>query len=82
VTLLITEPVLAIRGVIAMLIFANITTLLAPLVLPLSAPPFSLSHTEIGLFGLAGAAGRWAPCGRAAGPTQGMASTQLASPSA
>jgi predicted MFS family arabinose efflux permease len=40
-----------------MLIFANITTLLAPLVLPLSAPPFSLSHTQVGLFGLAGAAG-------------------------
>lgn len=57
VTLIATEPTLRIRGVIAMLIFANITTLLAPLVLPLSAPPFSLSHTEIGLFGLAGAAG-------------------------
>ncbi len=57
VTLIVTEPTLRIRGVIAMLIFANITTLLAPLVLPLSAPPFSLSHTEIGLFGLAGAAG-------------------------
>lgn len=57
VTLFIEEPVLRIRAIIAMLIFANITTLLTPLVLPLSAPPFSLSHTEIGLFGLAGAAG-------------------------
>ena len=57
VTLIIEEPVLRIRGIIAMLIFANITTLLAPLVLPLSAPPFSLSHTQIGLFGLAGVAG-------------------------
>lgn len=56
-TLLIEEPVLRIRGIIGMLIFANVTTLLAPMVLPLSAPPFSLSHTEIGLFGLAGAAG-------------------------
>ncbi|QMV02065.1 MFS transporter [Devosia sp. D6-9] len=56
-TLFIQEPVLRIRAIIAMLIFANITTLLAPLVLPLSAPPFSLSHTEIGLFGFAGAAG-------------------------
>ncbi len=56
-TLLIEEPVLRIRAVIAMLIFANITTLLAPLVLPLSAPPLSLTHTEIGLFGFAGAAG-------------------------
>jgi predicted MFS family arabinose efflux permease len=69
--LLIEEPVLRIRGVIAMLIFANITTLLTPLVLPLSAPPYSLSHTAIGLFGLAGAAGalgatragRWADRG-------------------
>jgi predicted MFS family arabinose efflux permease len=57
VTLIVEEPILRIRGIIAMLIFANITMLLAPLVLPLSAPPFSLSHTEIGLFGLAGAAG-------------------------
>src|SRR5690606_19084229 len=57
VTLIVEEPVLRIRGIIAMLIFANITTLLAPLVLPLSAPPFSLSHTQIGLFGLAGVAG-------------------------
>jgi predicted MFS family arabinose efflux permease len=57
VTLLIEEPVLRIRAVIAMLIFANITTLLTPLVLPLTAPPYSLSHAEVGLFGLAGAAG-------------------------
>lgn len=71
VTLLREEPVLRIRSMIAMLIFANITTLLTPLVLPLSAPPFSLSHTQIGLFGLAGAAGalgaaragRWADRG-------------------
>ncbi len=51
------ERVLQIRAVIAMLIFADVTTLLTPLVLPLAAPPFSLSHTAIGLFGLAGAAG-------------------------
>ncbi|MBB2973455.1 MFS transporter [Mesorhizobium sp. RMAD-H1] len=56
-TLFRSEPVLRIRAVIAMLIFADITTLLAPLVMPLSAPPFELSHAEIGLFGLAGAAG-------------------------
>ncbi|AGB69660.1 MULTISPECIES: MFS transporter [Rhizobium] len=70
-TLLVEEPVLRIRGIIAMLIFANITTLLAPLVMPLTAPPYSLSHTEVGLFGLAGAAGalgairagRWADRG-------------------
>jgi predicted MFS family arabinose efflux permease len=56
-TLLVEEPVLRIRAILALLIFANVTTLLTPLVLPLSAPPFSLSHTAIGLFGLAGAAG-------------------------
>lgn len=70
-TLFLEEPVLRIRAIIAMLIFADITTLLAPMVLPLAAPPFSLSHTEVGLFGLAGAAGalgaaragRWADRG-------------------
>src|SRR5262249_39042446 len=41
-------PILRIRAVLALLIFA---TFWAPLVLPLSAPPFSLSHTAIGLFG-------------------------------
>ncbi|TWT13892.1 MFS transporter [Reyranella sp. CPCC 100927] len=56
-TLFIEEPVLRIRAILAMLIFTAITVLLTPLVLPLSAPPLSLSHTEVGLFGLAGAAG-------------------------
>ncbi|BCQ70084.1 MFS transporter [Pseudomonas sp. Eqa60] len=51
------EKVLRDRAVLAMLIFAAGTVLWTPLVLPLSAPPLSLSHTEIGLFGLAGAAG-------------------------
>lgn len=69
--LFVEEPVLRIRAIIAMFIFADITTLLTPLVLPLSAAPFALSHTAIGLFGLAGAAGalgaaragRWADRG-------------------
>ena len=56
-TLLIEEPVLRVRGMLALFIFAAITMLLTPLVLPLSAPPYLLSHTEVGLFGLAGAAG-------------------------
>ncbi|NVZ77476.1 MFS transporter, partial [Pseudomonas gingeri] len=50
------EKILRDRAVLAMLIFAAGTVLWTPLVLPLSAPPLSLSHTEIGLFGLAGAA--------------------------
>jgi predicted MFS family arabinose efflux permease len=55
--LFVQEPVLRIRAVIAMLIFATFSVLWTSMVLPLSAPPFSLSHTEIGLFGLAGVAG-------------------------
>lgn len=50
-------PVLRTRAILALLIFMAFTVLATPMVLPLSAPPFSLSTTEIGLFGLAGAAG-------------------------
>ncbi|MCY1367270.1 Major Facilitator Superfamily protein [compost metagenome] len=66
-----TEPVLRIRGLLALLIFAAFSVLWTSMVLPLSAPPLSLSHTVIGLFGLAGVAGalaarrsgRWADQG-------------------
>jgi predicted MFS family arabinose efflux permease len=51
------ERILRVRAALAFLIFASFNVLWAPLVLPLSAPPFSLSHSEIGLFGLAGVAG-------------------------
>lgn len=69
--LVISEPVLRIRGVLALLIFAAFSVLWTAMVLPLSAPPLSLSHTVIGLFGLAGVAGalaarragRWADQG-------------------
>ncbi len=60
------EPILRTRAVLAFLIFANFNVLWAPLALPLSAPPFSLSHSAIGLFGLAGLAGALA-AGRAGG---------------
>ncbi|AXO87620.1 MFS transporter [Pseudomonas parafulva] len=56
-TLLLTEPVLQIRGLLALLVFAAFSVLWTAMVLPLSAPPLSLSHTSIGLFGLAGVAG-------------------------
>ncbi len=70
-TLFITEPVLRVRGVFALLIFAAFSVLWTAMVLPLSAPPLSLSHTQVGLFGLAGIAGalaasragRWADRG-------------------
>ena len=66
------EPVLRQRAILAFLTFASAMVLWTPMVLPLSAPPLSLSHTQIGLFGLAGAAGalgaaragHWADRGR------------------
>jgi predicted MFS family arabinose efflux permease len=69
--LFMTEPVLRIRGLLALLIFAAFSVLWTSMVLPLSAPPLSLSHTAIGMFGLAGVAGalaarragRWADQG-------------------
>lgn len=50
-------PLLRVRAVLALLIFAAFSTLWTALVLPLSASPHDLSHGEVGLFGLAGAAG-------------------------
>jgi predicted MFS family arabinose efflux permease len=58
------EPILRRRAVLALLIFASFNVLWTPLALPLGAPPFSLSHSAIGLFGLAGVAGALA-AGRA-----------------
>ena len=51
------EPVLRQRAILALLTFASAMVLWTPMVLPLATPPLSLSHSEIGLFGLAGAAG-------------------------
>jgi predicted MFS family arabinose efflux permease len=56
-TLLRSEPVLQVRGVIAMLMFAAFSIFWSALVLPLSAPPYNYSHSAIGAFGLAGFAG-------------------------
>ncbi|MFG2563623.1 MFS transporter [Streptomyces sp. NPDC048496] len=60
------ERVFRIRGLLALLIFAAFSTLWSCVALPLSEPPLSLSHTAIGAFGLAGAAGALAaaPAGR------------------
>ncbi|MGO3125087.1 MAG: MFS transporter [Advenella sp.] len=57
ITLLRQERVLQIRGVIALLMFAAFSVFWSALVLPLSAPPYSLSHTAIGAFGLVGVVG-------------------------
>ena len=51
------EPVLLIRGILALFIFAAFSAFWTALVLPLSAAPFSFSHSQIGLFGLVGMAG-------------------------
>ncbi len=51
------EALLRQRAILALLTFASAMVLWTPMVLPLAAPPLSLSHSEIGLFGLAGAAG-------------------------
>ncbi len=57
ILLFVQEKTLRIRGVLALLIFTAFSILWTSLVLPLSAPPLSLSHSAIGAFGLAGVAG-------------------------
>lgn len=51
------EPVLRVRATLALLIFMAMTVLWTPMVLALRSPPLSLTHTEVGLFGLAGVFG-------------------------
>lgn len=57
VTLFAREPLLRVRAVFALLVFAAFSTLWSSVALPLSAPPYDLSHTAIGALGLLGAAG-------------------------
>jgi predicted MFS family arabinose efflux permease len=65
------EPVLQVRGLLALLMFAVFSIFWSALVFPLSTPPYALSHTAIGTFGLVGVvgalaaarAGRWADRG-------------------
>ncbi|WP_238655621.1 MFS transporter [Paenibacillus piscarius] len=56
-TLFAQERLLRIRAALCLLIFTAFSILWTSLVLPLSAPPLSLSHTAIGAFGLAGVTG-------------------------
>jgi len=51
------EQVLRERAVFALLIFASFSVFWSSVVLPLAAPPLSLSHTAIGMLGIAGLAG-------------------------
>ncbi|MCD7109555.1 MFS transporter [Rhizobium sp. DKSPLA3] len=57
------DRIVLVRGLLAFLIFATFSTFWTALVLPLSTPPFSYSHTQIGLFGLVGMAGAAAATG-------------------
>ncbi|MEU9335521.1 MFS transporter [Streptomyces sp. NPDC048290] len=57
VTLFAREPVLRLRALYALLIFAAFSTLWSGVALPLSDPPYSLSHSAIGAFGLIGVVG-------------------------
>ncbi|WP_175760238.1 MFS transporter [Burkholderia anthina] len=79
-TLLRTERVLRVRGAIALLMFAAFSIFWCALVLPLSAPPHSMSHTQIGAFGLVGALGAAAAAraGRLADRGLGEATTGAA----
>jgi len=56
-TLLRQDKVLQVRGILALLMFADFNIFWSALVLPLSAPPYNFHHTAIGAFGLAGALG-------------------------
>lgn len=79
-TLFLNEPILRVRALLALLIFTDFSILWTSLVLPLSAPPFSLSHTAIGAFGLAGVAGALAAtrAGRLADRGMGQVTTGTA----
>lgn len=61
--LFLSDRILLVRGILALLIFAAFSTFWTALVLPLSAAPFDYSHTQIGLFGLVGMAGAIAATG-------------------
>jgi len=78
--LFVEERILQVRGVLAFLIFTAFSTLWTSLVLPLSEPHYSLSNTQIGLFGLFGVAGALAAvkAGRLADRGRGQQTTGFA----
>ncbi|MGW6209555.1 MFS transporter [Streptomyces sp. NPDC055089] len=57
ITLFAQDRLLRLRALLGLLIFAAFSTLWSSIALPLSEPPFSLSHTAIGALGLVGAVG-------------------------
>lgn len=80
IELLLRDRVLRIRGFIALLMFATLSIFWSALVLPLSAPPYAMSHTRIGAFGLVGALGAMAAAraGRLADRGHGQTTTCVA----
>ncbi|NUU20269.1 MAG: MFS transporter [Streptomycetaceae bacterium] len=57
VTLFAREPLLRLRALLGLLIFAAFSTLWSSVALPLSEAPYHLSHSAIGALGLVGVAG-------------------------
>ncbi|WP_145583708.1 MFS transporter [Yersinia thracica] len=78
--LFISERELRIRATLALLIFMAFSVLWTAMVLPLSSPPYALSHSQVGLFGLAGIAGALAAsrAGQLADRGLGRKTTQIA----
>ncbi|MFJ7730141.1 MFS transporter [Neobacillus sp. NPDC097160] len=78
--LFVQERILLIRGILALLIFTVFSTFWTSLVFPLSSPPYSFSHTSIGVFGLAGVSGALAAAraGRLADRGLGQLTTGVA----
>jgi predicted MFS family arabinose efflux permease len=72
-SLFLRDPLLRVRAVLALLIFASFSTLWTAMVLPLSTAPLFLSHTKIGLFGLAGLTGALAANGAGRLADRGLA---------
>ncbi|MFW6693269.1 MFS transporter [Streptomyces sp. MAR4 CNX-425] len=57
VTLFVREPLLRLRALFGLLVFAAFSTLWSSVALPLGEPPYSLSHTAVGALGLIGVVG-------------------------
>ena len=74
------ERTLRVRGALALLVFGALSVVWSSLVLVLTAPPHSLSHATVGLFGLAAIAGAIAArrAGRLADGGQGEQTTGVA----
>jgi len=71
--LLASDRTLQVRGMLGLLMFAALSVFWSALVLPLSAPPYAMSHTAIGAFGLIGVVGALAAAGAGRWADRGLA---------